>query len=160
MPSTALALAGCSAVDTVLTVAGVTEQLGVHRDTAQAALTAPRAQRRVDVMEQQGVDAAQAAAALGYPAGLTRSAGTRAQAIMGGRRARPCLAAVARSAVSRPTGCCCGVPRAALRWARPGHRFTGLALSAAGSLDGRLDSETVNACWTWQGPSACGAEGG
>ncbi|MGA5208046.1 DUF6292 family protein [Streptomyces variegatus] len=87
--------------DPALTAAGVTEQLGVHRNTAQAALTALRAQRMADVMEQQGVGAAQAAAALGYPAGLTRRAGTRAEAIVRGRQARPYLADVARALHAR-----------------------------------------------------------
>ncbi|MEV7077800.1 DUF6292 family protein [Streptomyces sp. NPDC093516] len=87
--------------DPALTAAGVTEQLGVHRNTAQAALTALRAQRMADVMEQQGVDAAQAAAALGYPAGLTRRASIRAEAIVRGRRARPYLADVARALHAR-----------------------------------------------------------
>lgn len=43
--------------------AGVTDRLGVHRNTAQAALTALRAERMADVMEQRGLTAAQAAAA-------------------------------------------------------------------------------------------------
>ncbi|MFF8939158.1 hypothetical protein ACF08O_31450 [Streptomyces paradoxus] len=47
--------------DPTLTAAGVAERLGVHRNTAQAALTALRAQRMADVMEQRGVTAAQAA---------------------------------------------------------------------------------------------------
>ncbi|WP_329324636.1 DUF6292 family protein [Streptomyces luteogriseus] len=86
--------------DPALTAAGVTEQLGVHRNTAQAALTALRAQRMADVMEQRGVQAAQAAA-LGYPAGLTRRAGILAEATVRGRQARPYLADVARALHAR-----------------------------------------------------------
>ncbi|MFG2811472.1 hypothetical protein [Streptomyces massasporeus] len=87
--------------DPTLTAAGVTEQLGVHRNTAQAALTALRAQRMADVMEQRGITAAQAAAVLGYPAGLTRRASTLAGAIVRGRQARPYLADVARALHAR-----------------------------------------------------------
>ncbi|MFE5759480.1 hypothetical protein ACFQ7M_19785 [Streptomyces massasporeus] len=87
--------------DPALTAAGVTEQLGVHRNTAQAALTALRAQRMADVMEQRGVTAAQAAAELGDPAGLTRRAGIRAEAIVRGRQVRPYLADVARALHAR-----------------------------------------------------------
>ncbi|MFD5914890.1 DUF6292 family protein [Streptomyces massasporeus] len=87
--------------DPALTAAGVTEQLGVHRNTAQAALTALRAQRMADVMEQREVTAAQAAAELGYPAGLIRRASIRAEAIVRGRQARPYLADVARALHAR-----------------------------------------------------------
>ncbi|MFF8035990.1 DUF6292 family protein [Streptomyces sp. NPDC016626] len=83
--------------DPTVTAAGVTDRLGVHRNTAQAALTALRAERMADVMEQRGVSAAQAAAELGYPAGLTRRAGIRAAAVLRGRQARPYLAEVARA---------------------------------------------------------------
>ncbi|WP_461091825.1 DUF6292 family protein [Streptomyces incanus] len=87
--------------DPALTAAGVTDSLGVHRNTAQAALTQCRADRMADVMEQHGVTAAQAAAALGYPAGQTRRAGVRAAAILRGRQARPYLAAVAQALHAR-----------------------------------------------------------
>ncbi|MEU1918374.1 DUF6292 family protein [Streptomyces massasporeus] len=87
--------------DPALTAAGVTDQLGVHRNTAQAALTALRAERMADVMEQRGVTATRAAAALGYPASLTRRAGIRAAAIVRGRQARPYLADVARALHAR-----------------------------------------------------------
>ncbi|MEU3298091.1 hypothetical protein ABZ722_38050 [Streptomyces longwoodensis] len=60
-------------------------QLGVNRNTAQAALTQCRAEQMADVMEQRGITAAQAAAALGYPAGLTRSVSTRAPDLVGWR---------------------------------------------------------------------------
>ncbi|MEU5666491.1 DUF6292 family protein [Streptomyces longwoodensis] len=87
--------------DPALTAAAVTEQLGVHRNTAQAALTQCRAERMADVMEQRGLTAAQATAALGYPVGLTRRASTRAEAVLRGRQARPYLADVARALHAR-----------------------------------------------------------
>lgn len=87
--------------DPALTAAGVTDRLGVHRNTAQAALTTLRAERMADVMEQRGVTAAEAAAALGYPAGLTRRAGIRAAAVLRGRQARPYLAEVTRALHAR-----------------------------------------------------------
>ncbi|WP_225638861.1 hypothetical protein [Streptomyces solaniscabiei] len=40
--------------DPVLTAAGVADSLGVHRNTATAALTQCRAERMADVMEQCG----------------------------------------------------------------------------------------------------------
>ncbi|MFJ4276142.1 hypothetical protein ACIP29_37000 [Streptomyces coelicoflavus] len=82
--------------DPALTAAAVTDRLGVHRNTAQAALTTLRAQRMADVMEQRALTAPQAAAALGYPAGQTRRASVRAEAVLRGRQARPYLAAVAQ----------------------------------------------------------------
>ncbi|WP_314416117.1 DUF6292 family protein [Streptomyces sp. DSM 40484] len=87
--------------DPALTAASVTDSLGVHRNTAQAALTAGRAERMADVMERHGVTAAQAAAALGYPAGQTRRASVRAEAVLRGRRARPYLAAVTQALHTR-----------------------------------------------------------
>ncbi len=87
--------------DPALTAAATTDRLGVHRNTAQAALTQCRAQRLADVMEQCALTAAQAAAALGYPAGQTRRAGVRAEAVLRGRQARPYLAAVAQALHAR-----------------------------------------------------------
>ncbi|MFF7558264.1 hypothetical protein ACFZA9_35830 [Streptomyces olivaceus] len=87
--------------DPALTAADVTDRLGVHRNTAQAALTALRAQRMADVMEQRALTALQAAAALGYPAGQTRRASGRAEAVLRGRQARPYLAAVAQALHAR-----------------------------------------------------------
>ncbi|MFG3384362.1 hypothetical protein [Streptomyces sp. NPDC047999] len=84
--------------DPALTAAGVTEALGVHRNTAQAALIDLRAQRIADAMEQHGTGPTQAAAALGYPAGLVRRATVRAESIRRGRQAQPYLAAVAQAA--------------------------------------------------------------
>ncbi|MFE0790395.1 hypothetical protein [Streptomyces mutabilis] len=87
--------------DPALTAADVTDRLGVHRNTAQAALTALRAQRMADVMEQHAATAAQAAATLGYPASQTRRASVRAEAVLRGRQARPYLAAVAKALHAR-----------------------------------------------------------
>ncbi|MGW3361037.1 DUF6292 family protein [Streptomyces bungoensis] len=87
--------------DPALTAAGATDRLGVHRDTAQDALTQCRAERMADVMERRGVTAAEAAAALGYPAALTRRASVRAASILRGRQARPYLAAVAQALHAR-----------------------------------------------------------
>ncbi|MEV4044238.1 hypothetical protein [Streptomyces sp. NPDC049744] len=87
--------------DPALTAAAVTDRLGVHRNTAQAALTALRAERMADVMDQRALTAAQAAAALGYPAGQTRRASARAEAVLRGRQARPYLAAVAQALRAR-----------------------------------------------------------
>ncbi|MEW2426177.1 hypothetical protein AB0911_37415 [Streptomyces nigra] len=61
--------------------AAAVNRLGVHRNTAQAALTQCRAQRMADVMEQRALSAAQAAAAFDYPASQTRRASVRAEAI-------------------------------------------------------------------------------
>ncbi|GHB11919.1 hypothetical protein GCM10010330_77450 [Streptomyces tendae] len=83
--------------DPALTAADVTDHLGVHRNTAQAALTQCRAQRMADVMDQRGLTAAQAAAQLGYPAGQTRRASVRAESVLRGRQALPYLAAVAQA---------------------------------------------------------------
>ncbi|MGW7341205.1 DUF6292 family protein [Streptomyces sp. NPDC054808] len=87
--------------DPALTAADVTDRLGVHRNTAQAALTQCRAQRMANVMEQRALTATQAAAALGYPAGQTRRASVRAESVLRGRRARPYLAAVAQALHAR-----------------------------------------------------------
>ncbi|MGI5397860.1 DUF6292 family protein [Streptomyces sp. CA-251251] len=87
--------------DPALTAAAVTDRLGVHRNTAQAALTECRAQRMADAMEQRALTAAQAAAALDYPASQTRRASVRAEAILRGRQARPYLTAVAQAVHAR-----------------------------------------------------------
>ncbi|MEV5249847.1 DUF6292 family protein [Streptomyces werraensis] len=87
--------------DPVLTAARVADRLGVHPNTAAAALVQCRAERIADVMEQRGVTAAEAAAALGYPAGQTRRATVRAQAVLRGRQALPYLAAVAQALHAR-----------------------------------------------------------
>ncbi|MFF4771052.1 hypothetical protein ACFY1V_31545 [Streptomyces sp. NPDC001255] len=87
--------------DPALTAARVTEALGVHRDTATAALLDRRAHRMADLMEHQDVTADQAAAALGYPAGQTRRARVLAAAVLRGRAARPYLARVAQALHAR-----------------------------------------------------------
>ncbi|MYX20439.1 MULTISPECIES: hypothetical protein [unclassified Streptomyces] len=80
--------------DPALTAARVSEVLGVHRDTATTALLHCRASRMADLMERQGITAAQAAEALGYPPGQVRRARGRAAAVRRGRAARPYLAEV------------------------------------------------------------------
>ncbi|GAB1325663.1 DUF6292 family protein [Streptomyces sennicomposti] len=87
--------------DPVLTAADVADRLGVHPNTAQAALVQCRAERIADVIEQRGLTAADAAAALGYPAGQTRRATVRAHAVLRGRQALPYLAAVAQALHAR-----------------------------------------------------------
>ncbi|MFF9458646.1 hypothetical protein [Streptomyces flaveolus] len=87
--------------DPALTAAAVTDHLGVHRNTAQAALTALRAERMAVLMEQRALTAAQAAAALDYPVSQTRRASVRADAIVRGRQARPYLTAVAQALHAR-----------------------------------------------------------
>ncbi|AIS02436.1 DUF6292 family protein [Streptomyces glaucescens] len=84
-----------------LTAGDVADRLGVHRNTATAALVQCRAERMADLMEQRAVTAAEAAAALGYPVGQTRRASVRAEAVLRGRRARPYLAAVAQALHAR-----------------------------------------------------------
>ncbi|MCF3960492.1 DUF6292 family protein [Streptomyces fuscigenes] len=87
--------------DPELTAAGVTDQLGVHRNTAQSALTQLRADRMADRMQQRGLNAAQAATELGYSPGLTRRAAVRAEAVLRGRQALPYLADVAKALHAR-----------------------------------------------------------
>ncbi len=87
--------------DPALTAAAVTDSLGVHRNTAQAVLTVMRADRMADLMEQHQVTAAQAAAALGYPAGQTRRASVRAAAVLRGRQVHPYLTAVTQALHAR-----------------------------------------------------------
>ncbi|WP_432091458.1 DUF6292 family protein [Streptomyces sp. NRRL F-5630] len=81
--------------DPALTAARVTEALGVHRDTATAALLHCRASRMADLMERQGLTADQAADALGYPPSQVRRARVRAATVLRGRAARPYLTSVA-----------------------------------------------------------------
>ncbi|MEE4488970.1 DUF6292 family protein, partial [Streptomyces sp. BE230] len=82
--------------DPAISAAAVTEALGVHRDTAQDALTRLRADRIADRIEADPtLTPAQAAAALGYPAGQVRRATTRAEAVLRARRTAPYLADVA-----------------------------------------------------------------
>ncbi|WP_329460759.1 hypothetical protein [Streptomyces sp. NBC_01497] len=83
--------------DPHLTAAGVTDRLGVHRNTAQSALTQLRAERMADRMQERELNTAQAATDLGYPPGLTRRAAVRAEAVLRGRQVLPYLADVAQA---------------------------------------------------------------
>ncbi|MCX4524046.1 DUF6292 family protein [Streptomyces anulatus] len=82
--------------DPAISAATVTAQLGVHRDTAQDALTRLRADRIADrIADDPALTPAQAAAALGYPAGQVRRAAARAETVLRARRAAPYLHDVA-----------------------------------------------------------------
>ncbi|MER5818851.1 DUF6292 family protein [Streptomyces californicus] len=82
--------------DPTLTAATVADRLGVHRDTAQDALTHQRAERIADRVEADpALTPAQAAAALGYPPAQTRRATARATTLLRARQAAPYLADVA-----------------------------------------------------------------
>ncbi|MFI7368056.1 hypothetical protein ACIBO4_38535 [Streptomyces sp. NPDC050149] len=82
--------------DPVISAATVTARLGVHRDTAQDALTRLRADRIADRIEAEpALTPAQAAAALDYPAGQVRRATTRAEAVQRARHVGPYLCDVA-----------------------------------------------------------------
>lgn len=82
--------------DPATSAATVTDRLGVHRDTAQDALTRLRAERIADCIEADpSLTPAEAAAQLGYPAGQVRRATTRAGTILRARHAAPYLASVA-----------------------------------------------------------------
>lgn len=82
--------------DPAISAATVTEQLGVHRDTAQEALTRLRADRIADRMtDDPDLTPAQAAAQLGYPAGQVRRATARAETVLRARHVAPYLAGVA-----------------------------------------------------------------
>ncbi|MFJ4873254.1 DUF6292 family protein [Streptomyces sp. NPDC088757] len=81
--------------DPATTAARVTDALGVHRDTAQRALTTVRAERIADhLTTHPGLTPDQAAAELGYPAGQVRTATRQALTILRGRAAAPYLTAV------------------------------------------------------------------
>ncbi|MEU3135272.1 DUF6292 family protein [Streptomyces sp. NPDC006854] len=82
--------------DPTISAATVTARLGVHRDTAQQALTRLRADRIADHIENHPtLTPAEAAAQLGYPAGQVRRAAARAGTVLRARRAAPYLADVA-----------------------------------------------------------------
>ncbi|MEU9263684.1 MULTISPECIES: DUF6292 family protein [Streptomyces] len=84
--------------DPTITAARVTEELGVHRDTAQDALLRLRADRIAELMlTDPSLTPDQSAAALGYPAGQVRRATVRAQAVLRAHRAAPYLADVAQA---------------------------------------------------------------
>ncbi|MGW3334105.1 DUF6292 family protein [Streptomyces rubiginosohelvolus] len=82
--------------DPTISAATVTERLGVHRDTAQQALTRLRADRIADHIEAHPtLTPAEAAAQLGYPAGQVRRATARAETVLRARHIAPYLADVA-----------------------------------------------------------------
>ncbi|MEV7165858.1 DUF6292 family protein [Streptomyces microflavus] len=82
--------------DPAISAATVTAELGVHRDTAQDALTRLRADRIADhVKAHPGVTPAEAAAQLGYPAGQVRRATDRAGVVLRARHVGPYLTNVA-----------------------------------------------------------------
>ncbi|KAB2587576.1 DUF6292 family protein [Streptomyces arboris] len=84
--------------DPAVSAATVTAQLGVHRDTAQDALTRLRADRIADHIEAHPTPTltpAAAAAQLGYPAGQVRRATARAEVVLRARHVAPYLAGVA-----------------------------------------------------------------
>ncbi|PVC82117.1 DUF6292 family protein [Streptomyces sp. CS014] len=82
--------------DPTISAATVTERLGVHRDTAQQALTRLRADRIADHIEAHPtLTPTEAAAQLGYPAGQVRRATARAETVLRARRIAPYLTDVA-----------------------------------------------------------------
>ncbi|MEU2681347.1 DUF6292 family protein [Streptomyces sp. NPDC007107] len=84
--------------DPTISAAAVTEELGVHRNTAQEALLRLRADRMADLMRTDAsLTPDQAAVALGYPAGQVRRATTRAQAVLRAHRIAPYLANVGQA---------------------------------------------------------------
>ncbi|MEV5162842.1 DUF6292 family protein [Streptomyces sp. NPDC053728] len=84
--------------DPGISAARVTEELGVHRDTAQDALLRLRADRMAELMRTDpSLTPEQAAAALGYPAGQVRRAKVRAQTVLRAHRIAPYLADVAQA---------------------------------------------------------------
>ncbi|MGW6290798.1 hypothetical protein [Streptomyces sp. NPDC055107] len=78
--------------DPTIGAATVTDQLGVHRDTEQDALTRLRADRMTD---DPDLTPAEAAAQLGYPAGQVRRATARAATVLCARHVAPYLDGVA-----------------------------------------------------------------
>ncbi|WP_327436501.1 DUF6292 family protein (plasmid) [Streptomyces sp. NBC_01201] len=84
--------------DPTTSAARVTEELGVHRDTAQDALLRLRADRMAELMlTEPSLTPDQSAVALGYPAGQTRRATVRAQAVLRAHRVAPYLADVVQA---------------------------------------------------------------
>lgn len=81
-----------------ISAATVTEELGVHRDTAQDALLRLRADRMADLMRTDpSLTPDQSAAALGYPPGQVRRAKVRAAAVLRAHRIAPYLADIAQA---------------------------------------------------------------
>ncbi|MFE2506514.1 hypothetical protein [Streptomyces rubiginosohelvolus] len=78
--------------DPSISAATVTERLGVHRDTAQQALTRLRADH---IEAHPTLTPAEAAAQLDFPAGQVRRANARAETVLRARHIAPYLAGVA-----------------------------------------------------------------
>lgn len=84
--------------DPTITAAGVVDALGIHRDTAQNALTQLRAQRIADLLDADAtLTPKEAARTLGYPAALVRRALVQAQTEQRARRIAPYLDTVAQA---------------------------------------------------------------
>ncbi|MEV2262792.1 DUF6292 family protein [Streptomyces anulatus] len=82
--------------DPTISAATVTAELGIHRSTAQQALTRLRADRIADhIKAHPTLTPAEAAAQLGYPAGQVRRATARAETVLRARHAGPYLDDVA-----------------------------------------------------------------
>ncbi|WP_179889081.1 hypothetical protein [Streptomyces sp. f51] len=79
--------------DPTISAATVTERLGVHRDTAQQALTRLRADR---IEAHPTLTPAEASAQLDYPAGQVRRANARAETVLRARHIAPYLGPVSR----------------------------------------------------------------
>lgn len=84
--------------DPTISAATVVQKLGVHRDTAQDALTRLRADRMAALLDTDpSLTPDQTAAALGYPPGQVRRATIRAQAILRAHHIAPYLADVGQA---------------------------------------------------------------
>lgn len=84
--------------DPTISAATVVQKLGVHRDTAQDALTRLRADRMAALLHTDpSLTPDQAAAALRYPPGQVRRAMIRAQAVLRAHRIAPYLADVGQA---------------------------------------------------------------
>ncbi|MFE1521338.1 hypothetical protein ACFW9I_31645 [[Kitasatospora] papulosa] len=84
--------------DPSISAAFVVQALGVHRDTAQRALTLLRAERMADLMlTDPALSPEQAAAALNYPAAQARRATGRARTVLRARAIAPYLAEVGQA---------------------------------------------------------------
>lgn len=84
--------------DPAISAAAVTDALGVHRNTAQDALTKLRSHRIADLVQQDpALTPQQAADALGYPRAQVRRALVLAGAVLRGRAVAPYLADVVRA---------------------------------------------------------------
>ncbi|MFF7183558.1 hypothetical protein [Streptomyces sp. NPDC008121] len=84
--------------DPTISAAGVTQALGIHRDTAQNALTQLRAQRIADLLDADpSLTPKEAAQRLGYPGAQVRRALALAEVEQRARRIAPYLDTVAQA---------------------------------------------------------------